>query len=120
MARNYHISGVITIALIVLLTGVLFVSITYSDDTSLLAKGKKLFEWKAPNGRSCVGCHENGKLLEKTGKKKYWTLMGVKFRRIEDVINMCRENPMGLNSSKLAPGSEEMEALKAYVFSFTK
>lgn len=107
-------------ALLMLLAGVFFVSTAYADDSSLFAEGKKLFEWKAPNGRSCSGCHENGKLLDKTANKKYWTMMGVKFRHFEDVINMCRENPMGLNSPKFVAGSKEMEALRAYVFSFSK
>jgi mono/diheme cytochrome c family protein len=120
MKRFFRISGVVTLTLLILITGVFFVSTVYADDSSLLAEGKKLFEWKAPNGRSCSGCHENGKLLENTANKKYWTMMGVKFRHVEDVINMCRENPMGLNSPKFAPGSKEMEALKAYVFSFSK
>ena len=120
MERIFQISGVVFLALLMLFTGVFFISTAYSDNASLLAEGKKLFEWKAPNGRSCASCHENGKLLEKTASKRYWGLMGVKFRRIEDVINMCRENPMGLSSAKFAPDSRKMKALKSYVFSFTK
>lgn len=91
-----------------------------AEDEALLVKGKELFERKAPNGRSCAGCHVNGKLLENTANKKVWVLMGVKFKKIEDVINLCTENPMGLNSKKHANDSPEMKALKAYVFSFTK
>ncbi len=97
-----------------------FIAMAEAEDAALLAKGKELFERKAPNGRSCAGCHVNGKLLENTANKKVWVLMGVKFKRIEDVINLCTENPMGLNSKKHANDSQEMKALKAYVFSFTK
>lgn len=96
------------------------IAIATAEDDALLAKGKELFERKAPNGRSCAGCHVNGKLLENTANKKVWVLMGVKFKKIEDVINLCTENPMGLNSKKHANDSPEMKALKAYVFSFTK
>lgn len=91
-----------------------------AKDVALLAKGKELFEKKAANGRSCAGCHVDGKLLEKTADKKVWVLMGVKFKRVEDVINLCTENPMGLNSKKHANDSPEMKSLKAHVFSFTK
>lgn len=97
-----------------------FIAAAWAEDADLLAKGKELFERKAPNGKSCAGCHVNGKLLENTANKKQWVLMGVKFKRIEDVINLCTENPMGLNSKKHANDSPEMKALKAYVFSFTK
>lgn len=120
MKEFFWISGGFILAASMLLAGVFFVPAAYSADPLLLAEGKKLFEWKAPNGRSCVGCHENGKLLENTANKKYWSMMGVKFKKIEDVINLCRENPMGLNSKKLADNSPEMKALIAYVLSFTK
>ena len=120
MRKIICVSGLFALALAILLSGGLGGSTAYSDDASLLAEGKKLFEWKAPNGTRCVDCHENGKLLEKTAKKKYWVMMGVKFKRIEDTINLCRENPMGLHTTKLDPDSREMKALKAYVFSFTK
>jgi cytochrome c len=120
MKRFFCISGGLTLAVLMLLAGVFFVPKVYSADPSLLAEGKELFEWKAPNGRSCAGCHVNGRLLENTANKKYWSMMGVKFNKIEDAINLCRENPMGLNSKKFADNSREMEALTAYVFSFTK
>ena len=97
-----------------------FVAAEWAEDADLLVKGKELFERKAPNGKSCAGCHVNGKLLENTANKKQWVLMGVKFKSIEDVINLCTENPMGLNSKKHANDSTEMKALKAYVFSFAK
>ena len=97
-----------------------FIAMAGAEDADLLAKGKELFERKAPNGKSCAGCHVNGKLLENTANKKQWVLMGVKFKRIEDVLNLCTENPMGLNSKKHANDSPEMKALKTYVFSFTK
>ena len=120
MKRFFCISGGLTLAVLMLLAGVFFVPKVYSADPSLLAEGKELFEWKAPNGRSCAGCHVNGRLLENTANKKYWSMMGVKFNKIEDAINLCRENPMGLNSKKFADNSREKEALTAYVFSFTK
>lgn len=97
-----------------------FIATAGAEDADLLAKGKEIFERKGPNGKSCAGCHVNGKLLENTANKKQWVLMGVKFKRIEDVINLCTENPMGLNSKRLGNDSPEMKALKAYVFSFTK
>ena len=96
-----------------------FIATAGAEDADL-AKGKELFERKAPNGKSCAGCHVNGKLLENTANKKVWVLMGVKFKSIEDVLNLCTENPMGLNSKKHANNSPEMKALKTYVFSFTK
>ena len=120
MKKFFWISGGFTLAVSMLLAGAFFVPAAYSADPSLLAEGKKLFEWKAPNGRSCVGCHVNGKLLENTANKTQWVLMGVKFKKIEDVINLCTENPMGLNSKKHANDSREMKALKAYVFSLSK
>jgi cytochrome c len=97
-----------------------FIATAGAEDAGVIAKGKELFERKSPNGKSCAGCHVNGKLLENTANKKMWVLMGVKFKRIEDVINLCTENPMGLNSKKHANDSPEMKALKAYIFSFTK
>jgi len=97
-----------------------FIASAGAAETGSLARGKELFEWKAPNGKSCVGCHANGKLLETTANKKVWVLMGVKFKKMEDVVNLCRENPMGLHSPKFAPGSKDMEAIKEYIFSFTK
>ncbi len=120
MKRSFCVSGGFTLAVLMLLAGVFLVPKVYSADPSLLAEGKKLFEWKAPNGKSCVGCHINGRLLENTANKKEWSLMGVKFKKIEDAINLCRENPMGLDSKKFADDSPEMKALTAYVFSFTK
>lgn len=122
MKRNLRglLSAVLSLSLFFSLVVSGFSITAWAGDEALLAKGKELFERKAPNGRSCAGCHVNGKLLENTANKKVWVLMGVKFKSMEDVINLCTENPMGLNSKKHANDSPEMKALKAYVFSFTK
>ena len=104
-------SGVLGIAL--LLVGSLSLAYAASED-----KGKALFENPAlgggTTGKSCMTCHEGGQglgndLFERTE----FTIMGKKKMSLEEVINVCIENPLG--GKAIDPQGEEMIDLMAYM-----
>jgi cytochrome c len=81
-------------------------------------RGKKLFEdpklGGGTTGRSCVTCHKGGARLGKDlFKKDHYTIMGQEKSSIEDVVNVCIENPLGGHS--IDPEGKDMQDLIAYM-----
>jgi len=65
-------------------------------------------------GKSCKTCHDGGKGLggDMFDRKQY-TIMGMKKSSLEEVINICIENPLG--GKAIDPKGEEMQSLVAYM-----
>ncbi|MBI5102960.1 MAG: hypothetical protein HZB33_14175 [Nitrospirae bacterium] len=85
-------------------------------------RGKVLFSDAklsgSTTGNSCNFCHPNGRGLEESLEKKEWKLMGKKYNKIEDAINIFIEKAM--HGRPLDPNSQEMLDLIAYIGSLKK
>jgi cytochrome c len=67
----------------------------------------------APRERSCNSCHVNGKGLEYAGHRIGWTIMGKRYKNLEDAVNYMIET--GLHGKAIDPRSEEMTHIVAYI-----
>lgn len=80
-------------------------------------KGRAFFCDKAfagaPGERSCNSCHFNGKGLEDAGHRIGWTIMGKRYKHLEDAVNHMIE--IGLRGKAINPLSEEMTHIVAYI-----
>ncbi len=90
-------------------------SLTYAAD---IDKGKALFESPTlgggTSGKSCQTCHPDGKGLgNDLFDRQNLTIMSMNKNSIEEVVNVCIENPM--KGSALDPEGEEMQDLIAYM-----
>jgi len=74
--------------------------------------GKTLFESTAlgSQGRSCSGCHAQGKGLDQVGD--------FNDEELKDIINACLRD--AVKAEMISPESQEMDALLAYVRTFQK
>jgi cytochrome c len=93
----------------------LLFSQVFADDD--IEKGKKLFDdvtlGGGTSGKSCNSCHPNGKGLEGIGSKTEFRAMGKTYKSLEDVTNYFIETAQ--KGKALAPCSDEMKALVAYL-----
>ncbi|MCL7488469.1 MAG: hypothetical protein M8357_09895 [Desulfobulbaceae bacterium] len=90
-------------------------SLAYAADAD---KGKALFESPTfaggTTGKSCVTCHPGGKGLgSDLFDRKKLTIMGMEKDSVEEVVNVCIENPLG--GTAIDPQGEEMQDLIAYL-----
>ncbi|MBI5102961.1 MAG: hypothetical protein HZB33_14180 [Nitrospirae bacterium] len=96
-----------------------FFVISLADAAGNVERGKALFNDPklsgSKTGFSCGYCHRNGRGLEEAIDKKEWKLMGKKYYKIEDAINIFIEKAM--HGRPLAPNSQEMLDLIAYISS---
>lgn len=81
-------------------------------------KGKALFESPTfgggTTGKTCKACHPDGKGLGgDLFERKKLTIMGMDKNRVEEVVNVCIENPLG--GKAIDPQGEEMQDLIAYL-----
>ena len=94
--------------------GILLITTTpaYATEAPTIDLGKTLFESVelGTKGRSCAGCHPQGKGLDMVGD----------FNDIElkDIINACLRDALG--AGLISAQSQEMEALLSYVRMFQK
>lgn len=98
---------------------VLAFSLSFAADVE---KGKALFNdptlGGGTSGKSCNSCHPDGKGLEKSGKKKTFTIMGKKQKSLKDAVNFCIEN--ALKGKPIDTKSEDMANIVAYIKSLGK
>jgi len=84
------------------------------------AAGRKLFNDPAfagsPNSKSCNTCHPDGRRLEMAGTKDWSKNRGAK--SLEEMVNVCITSP--LQGQALAPDSQEMQDIVAYIKSLGK
>lgn len=94
--------------------------IAYAGGTA--ERGKVLFNdpelGGSTNSRSCNSCHPGGNGLEDAGNKDFTTFMKLRVNDLEDVINICIENP--LKGKALDKDSREMKDLVAYIRSLSE
>lgn len=104
---------------IVLAVLVLFcvAGVVMATDASV-EKGKALFGDAAlgTSGKTCSGCHPDGKGMAAAAGKMKWTLQGTDYSSLEDVVNACVTGP--LKGKALAKDSVEMKSLIMYIKSF--
>jgi hypothetical protein len=90
-------------------------SFAYAADVD---KGKALFEsptlGDGTTGKTCKSCHPGGEGLgSDLFERKTITIMGMGKNRVEEVVNVCIENPLG--GSAIDTEGEEMQDLVAYL-----
>ncbi|MCA1766452.1 MAG: hypothetical protein LC633_09465 [Desulfobulbaceae bacterium] len=90
-------------------------SLAYAAD---IDNGKALFESPTfgggTTGKTCMTCHPGGEGLgNDLFEREEITIMGMKKNRVEEVVNVCIENPMG--GSAIDTESEEMQDVVAYM-----
>lgn len=89
-------------------------------ETGDVKKGKILFNDSKIAGSltddSCNTCHYNGNGLEKSGKKKEFTLLDGNVEGIEKVVNICIDNYM--LGKKLDVKGKDMADIVAHIKSF--
>ena len=81
------------------------------------ANGRKLFNDPSfagsTNSKSCNSCHKDGRNLEDAGTKTYSSLMGMRVQSLEEVVNICIEQP--LKGKALPVDSKQMQDIVAYI-----
>ena len=100
---------------------VVFVACTPSTDIKGdTGKGKMVFNdinfGAGTSGKSCNSCHPDGKMLEKSGEKKEFNIMGQKQNSLEEAVNVCIE--MALKGKAIDPKSDDMVNIVAYIKAF--
>jgi hypothetical protein len=90
-------------------------SLAYAAD---IDKGKALFEsptfGDGTTGKTCKSCHPGGEGLgADLFDRKTITIMGMEKNSVEEVVNVCIENPLGGNA--IDTEGEEMQDLVAYM-----
>ncbi len=95
----------------------LFLSSCINSGKGDVERGKSLFNDPALSGStnedSCNTCHSNGSGMEKAGSKEFTVFMDSKVNSLEDVINICIEQP--LEGKTLSKDSQDMKDIVAYI-----
>ena len=77
--------------------------------------GKKLFNdtGLGTSGKSCAGCHPDGKGMAAAAGRTEWKLGGNTFATLEEVVNTCLTGP--LKGKALDAESMEMQSIVQYI-----